>query len=44
MSYDGVDLNVYETGLKLKDFGIISMPLSTKEFAYTRLMWELGNN
>ena len=43
-TYDGVDLNVYETGLKLKDSGIISMPLSTKEFAYTRLMWELGNN
>ena len=43
-TYDGVDLNIYETGLKLKDSGIINMPLSTKEFAYTRLMWELGNN
>ncbi len=43
-TYDGVDLNIYETGLKIKDSGIISMPLATKEFAYTRLMWELGNN
>jgi L-asparaginase len=43
-TYDGVDLNIYETGLKLKDSGIIIMPLSTKEYAYTRLMWELGNN
>ena len=43
-TYDGIDLNVYETGLKLKDSGIISMPLATKEYAYTRLMWELGNN
>ena len=43
-TYDGVDLNIYETGLKLKDSGIISMPLATKEYAYTRLMWELGNN
>jgi L-asparaginase len=42
-TYDGVDLNVYETGLKLKDSGIITMPLSTKEYAYTKLMWEFGN-
>ena len=43
-TYDGVDLSVYETGLKTKKMGIISMPLATKEYAYTRLMWELGNN
>jgi L-asparaginase len=43
-TYDGVDLNVYETGVKTKELGIISMPLATKEYAYTRLMWELGNN
>lgn len=43
-TYDGVDLNVYETGIKTKEMGIISMPLATKEYAYTRLMWELGNN
>ena len=43
-TYDGVDLNVYETGMKTKEMGIISMPLATKEYAYTRLMWELGNN
>ena len=43
-TYDGVDLNVYETGVKTKEMGIISMPLATKEYAYTRLMWELGNN
>ena len=43
-TYDGVDLNIYETGVKLKDSGIITMPLATKEYAYTRLMWELGNN
>ena len=43
-TYDGTNLNIYETGLKLKNSGIISMPLATKEYAYTRLMWELGNN
>lgn len=43
-TYDGVDFSVYETGLRIKDSGIISMPLATKEYAYTRLMWELGNN
>ena len=43
-TYDGVDLNVYETGMKTKEMGIINMPLATKEYAYTRLMWELGNN
>ena len=43
-TYDGVDLNIYETGIKLKDSGIINMPLETKEYAYTRLMWELGGN
>ena len=43
-TYDGVDLNVYETGVNMKDAGIIDMPLATKEYAYTRLMWELGNN
>ncbi len=43
-TYDGVDLSVYETGMKTKEVGIISMPLATKEYAYTRLMWELGNN
>ena len=43
-TYDGVDLNIYETGIKTKDLGIISMPLATKEYAYTRLMWELGGN
>ena len=43
-TYDGVDLNVYETGMKTKEMEIISMPLATKEYAYTRLMWELGNN
>ena len=43
-TYDGVDLNIYETGIKTKDLGIISMPLATKEDAYTRLMWELGDN
>ena len=43
-TYDGVDLNVYETGLNLKNSGIITMPLATKEYCYTRLMWELGNN
>ena len=39
-----VDLNIYETGIKTKSYGIITMPLATKEYAYTRLMWELGNN
>ena len=43
-TYDGVDLNIYETGIKTKSYGIITMPLATKEYAYTRLMWELGNN
>lgn len=43
-TYDGVDFSIYETGLKIKDSGIITMPLATKEYAYTRLMWELGNN
>jgi len=43
-TYDGVDLNIYETGLKTKDMSIINLPLATKEYAYTRLMWELGNN
>ena len=43
-TYDGVDLSVYETGIKTKKMGIIIMPLATKEYAYTRLMWELGNN
>ena len=43
-TYDGVDLNIYETGIKTKEIGIISMPLATKEYAYTRLMWELGDN
>ena len=43
-TYDGVDLSVYETGVKTKEMGIINMPSSTKEYAYTRLMWELGNN
>ena len=43
-TYDGVDLSVYETGMKTKEMGIINMPLATKEYAYTRLMWELGNN
>ena len=43
-TYDGVDLSVYETGIKTKGMGIINMPLATKEYAYTRLMWELGNN
>ena len=43
-TYDGADLNVYETGFKTKEMGIINMPLSTTEYAVTRLMWELGNN
>ena len=43
-TYDGVDLNIYETGKKIKDYGFVNMPLATKEYAYTRLMWELGNN
>ena len=43
-TYDGVDLSVYETGMKTKEMGIINMPLATTEYAYTRLMWELGNN
>ena len=43
-TYDGVDLDVYETGVTIKDAGIINMPLATKEYAYTRLIWELGNN
>lgn len=43
-TYDGVDLSVYETGMKTKEMGVINMPLATKEYAYTRLMWELGNN
>ena len=43
-TYDGVDLDVYETGVTIKDSGIINMPLATKEYAYTRLIWELGNN
>ena len=43
-TYDGVDLSVYETGIITKKMGIINMPLATKEYAYTRLMWELGNN
>ena len=43
-TYDGIDLSVYQTGIKTKKMGIITMPLATKEYAYTRLMWELGNN
>jgi L-asparaginase len=43
-TYDGIDLSIYETGMKTKEMGIINMPLATKEYAYTRLMWELGNN
>ena len=43
-TYDGVDLSIYETGVKTNGMGIINMPLATKEYAYTRLMWELGNN
>ena len=43
-TYDGIDLNVYETGIKLKNIGIAYMPKATKEYAVTRLMWELGNN
>ena len=43
-TYDGVDLSVYETGIKTKEMGVINMPLATKEYAYTRLMWELGNS
>ena len=43
-TYDGVDLSIYETGIITKKMGIINMPLATKEYAYTRLMWELGNN
>ena len=43
-TYDGVDLSVYETGIKTKEMGIINMPLATTEYAVTRLMWELGNN
>ena len=42
-TYDGVDLSIEETGINIKDSGVVSMPLATKEFAYTRLMWELGN-
>ena len=43
-TYDGINLDVYETGIKTKETGIIYMPEVTKEFAYTKLMWELGNN
>ena len=43
-TYDGTDLNIYETGLKLKNSGIITMPLSTTEYIYTRLIWEFGQN
>lgn len=43
-TYDGIDLDVYETGVNIKDAGIIYIPLATKEYAYTRLVWELGNN
>ena len=43
-TYDGVDFSIYETGTKTDEMGIINMPLATKEYAYTRLMWELGNN
>ena len=43
-TYDGADLNIYETGLKLKNSGIITMPLSTTEYIYTRLIWEFGQN
>lgn len=44
-TYEGVDLNIYETGKKTKESVVgNNMPLATKEYAYTRLMWELGNN
>ena len=43
-TYDGIDLDVYETGVNIKDAGIIYIPLATKEYAYTSLVWELGNN
>ena len=43
-TYDGVDLNFYETGLETQKMEIIYMPLATKEYAYTWLMWNLGNN
>ena len=43
-TYEGVDLNIYETGIKTKEMEIINMPFSTTEYAVTRLMWEIGNN
>ena len=43
-THGGVDLSIYETGVDTSELEIINMPLATKEYAYTRLMWELGNN
>jgi len=37
--YKRVDLSVYETGMIIKKMEIINMPLATKEYVYTRLMW-----
>ena len=42
-TYDGVNLSVYETGRKTKAIGVIVADKETKEYAITRLMWELGN-
>jgi L-asparaginase len=42
-TYDGINLDVYETGKKTKEIGIIVFEKITREFAYTWLMWKLAN-
>ena len=43
-TYDGINLDLYETGKRTLSAGVINLPLATKEYAYAKLMWELGNN
>jgi L-asparaginase len=43
-TYDGINLNVYETGIKTKEAGVINIEKTTREYAYTWLMWKLAND
>jgi len=37
-----VNMNVYESGVKLQDAGVIAAETMTPETAYVKLMWALG--
>ncbi len=37
-----VNMNVYESGVKLQDAGVVSAETMTPEVAYVKLMWALG--